>query len=811
MRWSRIELLAASFRVRARPALDVPAGEAKEALLGARALLKRVNSAPSVVHLVNAESGDGKTALGMTLALLREPLRRDVLVPLYIDLGAVTTDQPLRELDEVLRRLAKAEFGGLSGYPLIVLDGPNEAVEPGELIRLLAVKRAALDAVGARLLFLFSFRHRSYPGALRSALIAHGYEQLDTFELLFDAQDNTDLKYLRELLPGRSRWPPRTESEDLTVAVRAYDNAFPNGPKSRTTVSAFVEWRMSSDDDSDAPSPAQLLFAKAISRAIGPSAALRALGHVAFLLLGEERTTVPYEAIERQLGIAEEYLREELPATGFGDDVECAAGHLRFKSEKTIRALGGLHVARALTDGVSPGVLRGRTRYDVCAPYVLPALRWLTATRTSSTQAAISQTLNAVAVIIAEELDGVDAPYSFYATVLCCGDGAVLGMAVDKLNERLFHSMVVAIDKDRVESCRDSLKGAGERGVEIGVAPVLDQLFEVVRIYRSAAAGLLRTIMNDSTALIRSQGAYLLNAWVSRASSANTSSDREALLRISEGMNGNDSNLHFRFHQVELLENLLRCFPDEEDANRRRILSVLGAIAHSPGEVPNPDPTSSLYGEFQAFISLRAGEAVRPSSDRSRTQFRASLGHCLKRLTELKDFRTIGSGEDAETLLECWEIALALAAREAAGTSESLPFVRFIERSLTHDFWIVRWWGFANLIGLLRAVDGGGSQVLAQRCAENIARQLCTSIEPMGLKHRECALVAELLDARPREPNSSRTLATALRFRARQSLHPQARIRFSQAYYEALDVPPDDYLWEYWRRLEEIVPAAPST
>src|ERR1019366_36337 len=102
LRQARRELLAASFRLRGRPAIDRPPGDAKELLLGARALLKRINSAPDVLHLVTAESGYGKSVLGMTLALLREPLRRGALIPLYVDLGAVTSEQPLAELDQLL-------------------------------------------------------------------------------------------------------------------------------------------------------------------------------------------------------------------------------------------------------------------------------------------------------------------------------------------------------------------------------------------------------------------------------------------------------------------------------------------------------------------------------------------------------------------------------------------------------------------------------------------------------------------------------------------------------------------------------------
>jgi hypothetical protein len=811
LRQARRELLAASFRLRGRPAIDRPPGDAKELLLGARALLKRINSAPDVLHLVTAESGYGKSVLGMTLALLREPLRRGSLIPLYVDLGAVTSEQPLAELDQLLRRLAGAEFGGLSGNPLFVLDAPNEAVEPEELVRLLAAKRAALNDIGARLLFLFSFRDRSYPGALRSGLLSHGYQRLDTLELLFDVEDDTDLRFLRELLRIRGRKRGRrAQSRQLIEAVRVQTKTYPGGPNSRTAVSAFVEWRLANPDSVVAPSPAQLLFAQAVRSAISPSPALRDVSRIAFLLLGEEHTAVPYAAIERKLGITEARVRSQVPASGLTDQLECASDHLRFQNENTIRALGGLYVAGELADGTSPGALRGHTRYDVCASYVLPALQWLILARSATAPDSAPATAEAFAAIIKEELKGVDAPYSFYATVLCTGGGGVLGAAHHDLDEKLFREMVQAIDDDRVETCRASLAAAGRAGAEIGVAPVLDQLFEVVRIYRGAAAGLLRTIMDDDTALIRSQGAYLLHDWVGRASAHDASPDREILTRIIREMRGDDPNLHFRFHQVELLESLLPCFPDGEDSNRKRVLDILEAIADCRGTEPGPDSTGGVYGELQALISARAEDLVRPPREGSHPRPLVSFERSVGRLTELNEFRTIGSGSDAEARLECWEVALASAARVTVQTSQNLRFVRFIERSLTHEFWIVRWWGFANLMAILRTADAGGSRVLAELCAGQIARQLCTSIEPMGLKHRECALVSELLEDRRSGTNASRILADALRSRARTSLTPAARSRFSQSYYEALSAPPDDYLWEYSRRLEEIVPTTPG-
>ena len=62
------------------------------------------------------------------------------------------------------------------------------------------------------------------------------------------------------------------------------------------------------------------------------------------------------------------------------------------------------------------------------------------------------------------------------------------------------------------------------------------------------------------------------------------------------------------------------------------------------------------------------------------------------------------------------------------------------------------------------------------------------------------------MESRDTDPSARRLLSMALRERSEESLTKAKRDAFADAYYTACGSSPEDYLWEFWRRLEEIVP-----
>ncbi len=790
--------LAESFRLQVHPGVDRGPLEETSPIAGARNLLAQVRSGPDVIYLVNADSGYGKTVLGMTLATLRPRLERHQLVPLYIDLSRATSEAPLSRLEDLLDELAQARVGKLSGRPLFVLDALNEAVSPERFAEELANKHVQLDELDARLLFLFSFRHRSYPGKLRSALRSRGFDQLKHLELLFDVTDETDLKFIRAMLSRASGGP---KPGPLVEPLQAYAESVSPIVVTREIAMAYLDWRMQASDEAPPPSPAHLLFRRVINKPDESSRAMADLARMAFFLLSEELVTAPYQEIAARAGFGETAIEEcvaygELRGWAHADD-----RYLRFANETTVRVLAALHVASELSSGTSPAALRGRTRYDVCAPYVLEAIRW---TRARPPSASDERPRRASAAVRGA-LSGTDAPYSFYANVLS-GAAAADIVDVGELDTHLFHEMAQAIDEDRGETCSDSLRAAGARDGQPSIAPVLDQIFGVVGIYGRKAVDLLLEIMDDDAQLIRSQGAYLLHHRLGTATYKAGSSDLAAAAKIPGAIKGADPNLHVRFHQVEILERLLKRLPDTADSARQRVSELLMQIADCNSSATDVPGCSAVYEDCQWLVSKRARIAATAQPTPAGRALPDRVAQCLSAIRHDPDFESIGTGAGAEARLECWEIALAFAIEGYRGSRRSLTYVTFVEKALTHSFWIVRWWAFGNLLAMLSDAGEHRETVLAARCARRAAQQLCTAVEPMGLKLRQCAVVSHLMASPETNPNARRLLSTALRERSQESLTATEREAFADAYYVACGSSPEDYLWEFWRRLEDIVP-----
>lgn len=785
-RWNS-NALASSFRLKVESRLDLPHLVGEGAVIGADELVAHIESQRGdLVYLINSDSGFGKTALGLTLPLLRFGLSRDRLVPLYIDLGEANGERPLAALESLLGRLGRERE--LLGRPLFVFDALNETVDPEYFAEKLATKRDELEAIRAQLLFLFSFRHRSYPGRLRSALVNHGFCPLESMELLFEIEEESDLAFFPKLLPPGRR--------SATMAdLREYATRFPTA-LSRKDVASYLGWRYLDlgRQAASAPPPSSLCLARTLGQDVSSVEPYFQLAQVAFLLLGVEVTATTYTHIAESTGISEEQLRQCVGPCGMEDLVHCGVYHLRFEDETTVRVFGAVEVARQLIEGKSPPSLRGRTTYDVCAPYVQPALRWL-----AQSDYCGDTSQDQLAAPLVAALSGLDAPYSFYATVLCSDDACIFGNNTDEINARLFHAMIAAIDEDRGQTCRGSLEAAGRGEPELVLDPVLDQLFEVMAAYGRRAVGQLLILMEDPSPLIRSQAAYLLLNWIDSLPSTLGAEDQELLSLIPSRMVGTDGNLHFRFHQVELLERLLELFPNADESARRQTLATLSEIASNLGDTG----AVGSFGEFQRLVSLRASQLVESAPPATvAAQLRDNVSDCMAAIEADSGFEYLGAGAIGEARLECWEVGLGMATRASWYVRQNADFISFLETAFEHEYWIVRWWAFAGLIDIIKQASASQNRVLASKCARRVVRELYTSVEPMGLKHRQCAVVKQMRDG---NDAAARVLRAALaEARAPSPAAPEGQ-EFAERYYKVMGASPDEYLAGFSRRLDGIV------
>ncbi len=795
LRRRQIELLGGSFRLRLRSHFE--SWDQSERVLDAKALLKHAAQHGERVYLVNAESGYGKSVLGMTLSCLPTS---DGLTPLYVDLAGADGDEPLVEIGRILARLGGERDRRLSGRPLIVIDALNETVDPVFFCARLANHEVELRRLGAKLLFLFSFRHPSYPARLRTALLAHGFGPLRQMDLLFDPADDRDLSFFPQL--ARAGSGRGLSAEQITGELRAYADRCSPGSLSRGDLRAFLEWRYGGGAGALAPSPASLRFAALAGGAVKPSPALDRIAEVAFDLLSKEVTAVAYTEIDGAGETARAALRQGVEESGLGGLVHCEDRHLRFDNETVVRALGAVWIARLLDEGESPDVLRGRTAYDVCAPYLQPALRWTL----DNSGADAEETLMRVSDSISRALRGRDAPYSFYATVLCSEQPGLLGARRAKLDTTLFEQMIIAIDDDRALTWRDSLETAGRSEPQPTLDPVLDQLFEVMAAYSSQAVELLLGAMRDPQPLVRSQAAYLLLDWVNNVPTPTPERDRSTLATIPSEMSGNDGNLHFRFHQVETLEALVDRCPGEGEVAAEAVARLL-EIAAAHTESGAGGEVADIYAECQRLVAKRAAHLARPSPPGDFSQdLGGSVRRCMRWIDGDRGFLELGSGPAVEARLECWEVTLAFAVYSCRHLHRNAEFTSFVEAALAHPFWIVRWWAFAGLIGIIRAASEVEDRVLAARCARCAVQRLYAGVEPMGLKHRQCALVARLLAGDDGE--AARAMRTALSQAAEDHLTAAGRQDLGEGYYEVMGASPDAYLEEFFRRLGEIVPSS---
>jgi len=269
-------------------------------------------------------------------------------------------------------------------------------------------------------------------------------------------------------------------------------------------------------------------------------------------------------------------------------------------------------------------------------------------------------------------------------------------------------------------------------------------------------------------------------------------------------MDGHDGNLHFRFHQVEILERLLSVFSNSAEPPRERTLLALQQIVSTPGCRGEGLECGTSYADCQELVALRARHLIESTPS---TAVAAQLGDrtrdCIDAIGRNQSFQSPVGRPNAEALLECWEVALGMAVHACGPVRRNAEFTAFVEHALDHEHWIVRWWAFYGLIGIVKQATAFDDRVLAARCARRAVRQLYTGVEPIGLKHRQCALIGRLRDS---EGEAARMIRSALVEIAAAGPAAVERQALGERYYEAMGASPDGYLSEFFRRLDGIAP-----
>jgi hypothetical protein len=825
-------------------------------------VLTRLDQGRAQAYLVNAVSGQGKTTFALALCARRPTRARYQMVPLYLSAADAEYERTLTRWLSQLAAAVRHGKGRLADTPLVIIDAVNERVTPEEIGRIVSAHRAQLAEARVKLMFMFSHRHRSYAGELVAALAGAGISELEPVELQpvqWDAADPTE----RDLQFFARAW--RYQPGFIRVFLAQYARFHSDWQLSRRDIAALLEWLRSNyqlarprppitraatdaveepDDGirqhpvavtlarAKAPAPATLIASRYLGASLAPSGldALMGIAHVAYVMLEDERTTCSYDRLI--VGLASrgapvtdapgvkgqlEAWVSALPGTRDVLTVVLDASSIAIGDETAVRLLGALHIASRLCRGRTPNRLRGRTTYDVAAPFVPWALRWLAMNGIEGADGDV----RSFEKVLSDELeyadrvrpDPVDAetpaapergavPYSFYGRVMLSQDAPATSAAV---KAQLFRSIIVAIDLDREQTCTDAIRNAAGKLRRGYPDPVLDQLFEVMLGSGARAVPHLLTVLADEDVLIKSQVAYLLLAWVRALPLSLDRGDEQPLSQVARSIDAEHGNLHLHYHQAELVaEILLRCASNDDlratlsqAADRIAAVELPGtalATIAKAGRLAVYRALQATVADYATWLKAHAADdGWAGAADRMRAILGASM------------FQDAGYPAEPGPYLECWETALGLAAKAFRHDREDLSLSGAIIAALEHEMWIVRWWAFADLVELFEHSVASQLSSLTASLGQCIVRQLFRPDEPVGLKQQQCARVESLLMKPYRDDSMRRFRADMRAVWAETCLGEDARNQFIGRYSSIMDAPAERYLAEYFARVNRMM------
>jgi hypothetical protein len=759
--------------------------------LGGAALLDRLHDRTPMAYLLDAPSGEGKTTFALALALHSSQARgrqfaRGRLAALYLDVAESGFDARLRRWVDELDAGHLAAGRRLDIAPLIMLDGVNETLSVEAIGAAVEPYLESLRNHRARLIFLFSHRHPSFVGQLVQQLVEVGTGAPIQLELTLMART------LRDEPEVELGFYPHAVQQSMGV----YAAAHPDWALTRADGAALMRWLHENPGATvdRAPSPAALVAEQfVVSGMRSLRRPVHDLATAAFGMLGEESLTRQLRLLDKRLGGDAkgrlDAAASALAGSSLGDRAHVLDRIVQIDSEQATRVLGALYVAQRLLDGDPPTRLSGRTAYDVAAPFVPWALRWL------APNAAVEDLLERE---IGRELTRTDRPagqvipYSFYGRVLLAGDAPHTS---PRLKVALFRSIIDAIDRDRQLTCDAAIRAARRVDQAPHADPVLDQLFALVGCAGPTAIPALLDVMNqdDSTSeervLVRSQVAYLLVAWLGQLAGRTdlTPSERSCVGRIAKRMHAGDPNLHLRFHQTQIVEGMWAL---SGRGLRQDAVEAAAAIADADCAAAPPG-APAVYGLLQDAVGQRASSMLAGAD-----VWKKSTPLMLNVVDQASALR-MDRASDRNLVLECWEVALGLstvAFREAA----KQELKGFVLDALTHELWIVRWWAYSGLTDLFTFVAGERQQREAVELARHIVNRLVAPGEPVGLKQQQCALVERLLET------DSGAGVDVLRAEIGRRRHEVLSDEFAGVYFNVLGQSEEPYLRDFIARVHRL-------
>jgi hypothetical protein len=796
------DALRSSIRVRTR------AGDA----LDAQELLRRLRGQTTEVYLLKADAGQGKTTFALTTALQRTSRKDDALVPFYFDAAGSGFERKLERWVGRTRRATRDGAGWLVDRALLIFDAINETVEVETLARAIGDLLHELQDNHVKLLLLFSFRQPAYAGDLVAALEGAGVCSMQTLRLeeLDAGREEEQLACFSWLVRRR-----RNGAQSIPEAVTKYRKRHRYWSLSRRDVAILTKWideHPGIEENCAAPSPTALVAHQYLNEKTDNfRAELLQIARIAFVMLGDERSACSFERVagllerdrpkKQAAQVVDEYMRKwgtSIQRT-VAISVETEERQVRIASETAIRVLGALHLANCLWRRATPE-MGGRTAYDVVAPYVPEALRWLGVD--DPLPAALERHLR-------DELkrakgDGRTAPYSFFGRVVV---GPYATASSSKLRMALFRSIIDVLDRNRACTCAKAIRNARSHDMAPRPDPVLDQLFELMSGCGEDALESLLALTSDGAkrSLVRSQAAYLLLAWIQMHGV------RDAVLwpRIAKQLGAGASNLHLRYHQAELLAKLFdAAAPQPAPDAVRQAAKAVWAAGPAPGTTVSPayELLSRAVSDYVRHLLDRDSGADGVTAARFRCE-------ALHDLWGARTLQAKASPDPLELQLECWEVALGLSGKafRHAGAAER-QLSEAIIAALQHKLWIVRWFAFGNLVELFEwAADDTSEQhhfpALAATFADQIVAQIFCPDEPIGLKQRECAFVESLL-ARHDSGSAWEHLRAEIRSNGHCVVEKPGRNAFTNSYARALGQPAEYYVAEYFGRVDRLLAQA---
>jgi hypothetical protein len=694
---------------------------------------------------IASESGGGKTVLGLLLPLLCYHYPKDDLAALYVGPADWVKGAPISKVIDWLAGWPKAK------RKLIIIDSFNEVA--ADNIALLQKLRSKIDEhYPSNCGFLVLYRPTTTKqGDIFAAIAAAFDERPFEINLHFEPSDAQQCTLFRRLFKNKA-----LSTGQISNILRIYGKLFPGYRLTRLSsvfvlrhlYDSFRHPRELPVSEPPVRPPGDIVFDGILPLKVNlDDPDLGPLSEAMFDLVKRGHRTTRKDFNE----ISEKLRQYPITLKYDGSLISEIDGTSIKRSEMIFAAL---HIARMIADSkgvrLSPDLeqFRGRSTYDACSAFVLPAYR-----RLKGDSGVLYETL-------AKFLNLNDAPFSFCAQIIHSNYDFLLisREASEDLSHKLFRRLIQAIDHDRRKTCKDSIRES-----PAGPNPLLDQLFEVVSAYGDSAVQLLvdNILLPSWADLEKSQGAYLILDWLKRlfaCTDEEIGARRRHIYTILNGFEAlSTENLHCRFHVVEVLDALtsykdkhlsdLPGFPERLD----QLLERYGRPSE-PVSLGKDGREMPIYEACNRLVSawakgLHEGELLADLADKELQ----SLLDDFEKLVhgfylDQPDSSISISTADLEQVLECYEVLLGISRRVCRQYARP-RFLRFAESSANSPLWIVRWWAFYNMSQLiLSLLSKPESASTIYGCLKWMVDQLYRSGEPMGLKHRQCTVLQLTLE-----------------------------------------------------------------